>query len=135
MGKYDVYIEYWKQHIHDDDHQSEETLRRLRGLAEKCSKVLVEKFGATKVYLIGSLAREVGVHEDSDIDLVVEGLRPESYFSTLAYLHREILRGVKMDLIPFEDAFDSVKREVKEEGILLYDSSNFLDDLIRATQK
>ncbi len=122
MGKYDVYIEYWKQHIHDDD-QSEEALRKLKGLAEKCARILVEKYGATKVYLIGSVAREMGVHEDSDIDLVVEGLRPGIYFSTLAFLHREILRGAKLDLIPIEDAFDSVKLEVKEEGILLYDST------------
>ena len=119
MGKYDVYIEYWKQHIHDDD-QSEETLRKLKGLAAKCARILVEKYGASKVYLIGSLAREMGVHEDSDIDLVVEGLRPEIYFSTLSYLDNEVLRGVKLDLIPLEDAFESVVRRVEREGKLLY---------------
>lgn len=120
MSKYDTYIEYWKQHIDDDD-QDVETLNKLKKLAEKCAKILVEKYGAKKVHLIGSVAREMGVHRDSDIDLVVEGLPPEFYFKAWAELDHEVLNGIKIDLIPFEDAYDSVKRELKEEGILLYD--------------
>ncbi|MFQ5824583.1 MAG: nucleotidyltransferase family protein [bacterium] len=90
MGKYDPYIEYWKQHIHEDE-QSEETLRKLKKLVKKCAKILVEKYGAKKVYLIGSVAREMGVHEDSDIDLVVEGLANEHYLKAFGELCFDVL--------------------------------------------
>lgn len=119
MGQYDNYIDYWKQHIHDND-QSEETLRELKRLAKKCAKILVEKYGAKRVYLIGSVAREMGVHEDSDIDLVVEGLANEHYLKAFGELCFDVLNGVELNLIPLEDAFETIKQELREEGVYLY---------------
>lgn len=119
MSKYDTYIEYWKQHI-DDNEQDVETLSKLKKLAKECAKILVEKYGAKKVFLIGSVAREMGVHEDSDIDLVAEGLPPELYFKALVILDWEVLRGTEINLIPYEDAYKSMLSRVDREGKLLY---------------
>ncbi len=60
------------------------------------------------------------MHEDSDIDLVVEGLPNEKYIKALVYLDHEVLRGIDIHLIPYEEAFDSVKHELEDEGKLLY---------------
>ncbi len=76
----------------------------------KCARILYEKYGVSRVYLIGSLATPEDFHERSDIDLVVEGLTPRLYFKALAELWRELPAGLELDLIPFED-IDSEFRE------------------------
>ncbi|MCL5987099.1 MAG: nucleotidyltransferase domain-containing protein [Actinobacteria bacterium] len=58
---------------------------KLRKVAERCALILKDKYKVKKVYLIGSLAKGF-VHERSDIDLVVEDLRPELYLKALTEL-------------------------------------------------
>jgi hypothetical protein len=57
---------------------------------------------------------------DPDIDLVVEGLPAEQYIKALTELYDILPPGVELNLIPFEDAFDSLKRKAVAEGQLLY---------------
>jgi predicted nucleotidyltransferase len=59
-------------------------------------------------------------HDRSDIDLVVEGLPAEQYIKALTELYEILPPGVELNLIPFEDAFDSMKRKAVVEGQLLY---------------
>ena len=54
--------------------------------AAACSSVLKERFGASKVYLFGSVAGHSPWHSRSDIDLAVEGLAPEKYVPALSAL-------------------------------------------------
>lgn len=46
-----------------------------RSAARQCARILIEQYGAQRVWLFGSLARRRFVHPRSDIDLAVEGLR------------------------------------------------------------
>jgi len=88
-------------------------------LAYKCADILKKKYKVKRVFLIGSLAYGV-VHERSDIDIVVEGLAPELYIDALVELNDILERKVELNLIPFEDAFESLKEKTLREGKLIY---------------
>ena len=93
--------------------------QELITLARECAQVLKEKYQAKRVFLIGSLVKG-HFHDRSDIDLVVEGLRPEVYIKALTDLYDHLPAGVELNLIPFEDAFESLKERTVMEGELLY---------------
>lgn len=88
-------------------------------MARKCTSVLQKKYNVKKVYIIGSLAKGI-LHDRSDIDLVVEGLPPKLYVKALTDLYDVLLPGIELNLIPFEDAFDSLKEKTVKEGQLIY---------------
>jgi len=90
----------------------------LRKLALKCTEVLKNNYKVRKVFLIGSLARGY-VHHGSDIDLVVEGLEPHLYMKALTELYDILQPGVELNLIPFEDAFESLRKKALQEGEIL----------------
>lgn len=92
---------------------------KLQELAERCANLLKDKYKVKRVFLIGSLVKGV-IHEKSDIDLVVEGLSLGSYMKALTELWDLLPRGVELNLIPFEDAFDSLKDKTIKEGELVY---------------
>jgi predicted nucleotidyltransferase len=94
--------------------------KKLQKLAKKCAEVLKDKYKVKKVSLIGSLV-EGFVHERSDIDLVVEGLPPDLYMKVLTELWDILPAGVELNLIPFEDAFESLKEKVVKKGELVYE--------------
>lgn len=87
--------------------------------ARECSSFLNRKYKVKKVYIIGSLVKGI-FHDRSDIDLAVEGLPAEQYIKALTELYDILPPGVELNLIPFEDAFDSLKRKTVVEGQLLY---------------
>jgi predicted nucleotidyltransferase len=60
------------------------------------------------------------VHEKSDIDLVVEGLEPSLYIKALTDLWDNLPAGVELNLISFEDAFESLKEKAINEGEYIY---------------
>lgn len=92
---------------------------KLREIAEKCMYILKDKYKVKRVYLIGSLVKGF-VHERSDIDLVVEGLSPELYMKALTELWDILPAGVELNLVPFEDAFESLQEKTIKEGQLIY---------------
>jgi len=92
----------------------------LRILARKCSELLKDKYQVRRVFLIGSLAKGT-VHERSDIDLVVEGLPSDFYMKALTELWDLLPAGVELNLIPFEDAFTSLKEKTIREGEVIYE--------------
>ena len=94
-------------------------IEELREIAEKCVWILKNKYKVKKVFLIGSL-EEGYIHERSDIDLVVEGLSPDLYIKSLTELWDVLPSGLELNLIPFEDAFESLKEKTLKEGELLY---------------
>jgi predicted nucleotidyltransferase len=87
--------------------------------ARECTSFLERKYNVKRVYVIGSLVKGK-FHDRSDIDLVVEGLSPRLYIDALTDLYDLLLPGMELNLIPFEDAFDSLKRRTVREGKVLY---------------
>jgi predicted nucleotidyltransferase len=91
--------------------------QRARTVAESLARVLVEGYGATRVLLVGSLARgEFG--QGSDIDLAAAGVPPESFFAAGAELER-LAQGFKIDLVPLESANPFFLDQVAQDGIAL----------------
>jgi predicted nucleotidyltransferase len=89
------------------------------GIAEECAKLLKSKYGAEKVYLIGSLADGERYTEYSDIDLAVVGLSSFLYFKALADLMRRYFSLTKIDLIPFEDCSKEFQNKITNDGEIL----------------
>lgn len=77
---------------------------------------LLGEFGATRVWLFGSFA--VGpLHDGSDVDIAVEGLSSERYFSALAAVGQ--LVDLPIDLVRVEDSSPSLRARIVCEGVML----------------
>ena len=93
--------------------------QRLQKIAKKCAEILKDKYKIKKAILIGSLVRGI-IHEKSDIDLVVEGLKPALYIKALTDLWDILPVDVELNLIPFEDTFESLREKTLKEGVHIY---------------
>ncbi len=97
-------------------------------MAQMCARILVERYGARRVWLFGSLLPGHVLHRESDIDLAVEGLPSNQYFPALARLW-DVLADANcelpfaLDLVPLEDAQPSLVNFIHTEGKLLYEQS------------
>lgn len=69
--------------------------------------------GARRVVLFGSLLRQ-DLHEQSDLDLAVEGLSPRLLVEALAQIWLRTSVGV--DLVALESAPPSLRERVRAEG-------------------
>lgn len=85
--------------------------------AVKIAKILCKKFGATKVMLYGSLAKNKGSFDmASDIDLAVKGLG-DRYLKAYGYCLRQ--SEFDLDVKAYEDMPLHFKQKVDKEGRLL----------------
>ena len=91
----------------------------LREFAFKCAEVLINNYKVKRIFLIGSLVKGC-VHSKSDIDMVIEGLSPYLYIKALTELYEILIPGIELNLIPFEDAYESLKEKTIKEGELIY---------------
>lgn len=85
--------------------------------AKDIARELVERFGAVKVILFGSLARD-DFHHQSDIDLAVWGIHPFDYYRAVAFA-AGFSKTFEVDLVDAEDCPESLKSEIIKEGIEL----------------
>jgi len=91
--------------------------RKALADARAIAAYLRREYGA-EVYGIGSLfVAGRDFTERSDIDLVAKGLPAERFFSILVKL--DGMTPFKLDLVPFEDANEFMRKTVLEEGMLL----------------
>jgi uncharacterized protein len=87
--------------------------KRAMSAARKAAKLLKSEFGASEVILFGSLARRVGFHRWSDIDLAVRGAADYlKAMDTVLYLVPEF----KIDLVELETCPPAMRRGIEEEG-------------------
>jgi len=117
----DTYIIGWDKRLKTDKKHMEERRQKAYFAAQRCARLLYQKYGVDKVYLFGSLAKAETFHQKSDIDLAVEGLPSQFYFKALAEIWHELPSGMELDLIPLEDADAEFYKKVLEEGILLHE--------------
>lgn len=109
------YLEAYRRHIREARVSARQRAEQAREAALGCAQKLVEEFGATRVYLFGSLA-EGRFRLASDIDLAVEGLAPEKFFKASAAISR-FAGDFDVDLIPFETY--KYQAEILEKGQVL----------------
>jgi uncharacterized protein len=95
-----------------------EERERLLDQVRELATILKERFGAKRVVLFGSMAQEDWFSPDSDIDLAVEGLRPEHYWKAWEALEEEI-RDRPVDLIAIESASEPLRKSIDRYGVEL----------------
>nr|HID14120.1 nucleotidyltransferase domain-containing protein [Anaerolineae bacterium] len=98
-------------------HTAEERRKRALEVAEACTQLLKQRFGARRVLLFGSLAGEGEWHERSDIDLAVEGLTPADFFPAYSACRDLLPRDLDLDLdlVPLEDAYPEMRARILGE--------------------
>jgi predicted nucleotidyltransferase len=96
---------------------SEIGLRRQQALqaAEACISLLKSRFGAKRVILFGSLAGQGVWHNQSDIDLAVEGLAPADFFTAYSACSNLLPRDLELDLVPLEDVYPELRARILGE--------------------
>ena len=92
----------------------DDLLKRARAAAA----TLRTSYGAKRVILFGSLAREAWFSVDSDVDLAVEGLTGDSYYRAWRAIE-EIIGDRAVDLIEVESASDSLRSAIERGGVVL----------------
>jgi len=119
--RYDLseYITGWRARLAREERERQARIRDLRRAAQMCARRLVQDFGATRVYLFGSLCHEELAHERSDVDLAVEGLDGSLYFAALRDLWDLLPAGAELDLVMLERAWPGLAERVRREGVLL----------------
>lgn len=97
-----------------DTSQRDSIMHEVRIAAER----IKSKLGAKRVLLIGSLAHGLWWEEESDVDLVVEGLSGSDYWEAWA-IAEEMITGRQIEVIDLESATPSLRRRIETEGIRL----------------
>ncbi len=95
--------------------ESRRQLALQRG--RELSTMLRDRFAAKKVVLFGSVLSSERFKENSDIDLAVEGIEPENYFSALADCQTG---DFPVDLIEIATATRLMKERIAR-GMVLYE--------------
>jgi predicted nucleotidyltransferase len=119
------YRRAWQRRWREAAKRRRERASRARAAAEACTRFLAETYHVHRVYLFGSLAGWRAWHDQSDIDLAVEGLPPgRAYIQALSHLWPLLPPGIELDLVPLEDARPELAERIQREGVLLYDGTS-----------
>ncbi|NJN20735.1 MAG: nucleotidyltransferase domain-containing protein [Leptolyngbya sp. RL_3_1] len=81
-------------------------------IAEQCTQLLQQGFGATEVIVFGSLRGDTPWHNDSDLDLAVRGLPPETLLKAYQQLETLVPSWLPFDLVALEQAGDRIRDRI-----------------------
>lgn len=87
-------------------------------LAKEAAKLLKEKFGAQRVVVFGSITQKELYHLNSDLDIAVWGLDEKFFHRAVAKL-LELDPAQRIDLVRIENARDSLRSVIDQEGVLI----------------
>lgn len=118
---YGPYIEAWRRRYAEAAEERRRAVRAARAAAARCADILVERYGARRVRLYGSLVREERFDPGrSDIDLAVEGLGGNLFRAVVDLL--DAARPWAVDLKELEAASPELAEVVDAEGEVLRDA-------------
>ena len=98
------------------DAHAEARADTLRAKLPQVASMLRDEYGATGVWLFGSLAGGKP-HMGSDVDLATQGLDHDRYFCALSVVDQ--LLGANVDLVQLERAPKGLVDRVHAEGVVL----------------
>lgn len=113
------HIQYWRERQAKQKAQNQRMVMQARSQLVDIVNVLVDKFKVTKVIVFGSLVKDKFTAE-SDIDIAVEGIRKQDFFTALSEVNRQTNRWV--DLKPIEDLEPHFRQRVFETGECIYEA-------------
>ena len=115
MGEYDAYVAAYRRRWAADRAAAIERAAMLRGVSARLGEVC-RSYGATRVILFGSAARGA-TRPDGDLDIAVEGVAPEAFFSLYGALLTQ--SPVPIDLVDLDDCPTALRATVTREGVPL----------------
>lgn len=117
----DAYIAHFKKREKEKAEQRKKAAQQALKEVKKKVPALTGDFPEIKkIMLFGSLA-EGRFGRSSDIDLYIEGLKPENYYKALHKL--EDLLGKEVELYTDTDSKDFIEK-IKTRGIVLYENQS-----------
>lgn len=104
---------------HQAQRQQHHLKRQQQGwqVAQQSAQILEQEFGASQVKLFGSMLDLQRIHEESDVDLAVEGLADDRYLEALARLLD--LSPLSVDLVQIEHAPPKIQAAINQHGVKL----------------
>ena len=96
---------------------SEERRERAVREAQNIADFLKRSYNARVIGIGSAFNSERTFRDDSDIDLVVEGIPADQFFSASA--RAADLTSFSLDLIPLESSTAALREAVEEEGVSL----------------
>jgi predicted nucleotidyltransferase len=96
----------------------EQRRNRAWQVAHRATRLLKERFGATRVVLFGSLARQEGFSLWSDVDLAAWGLRPDETFRAVVALI-ELDPEIEINLVDMAVCRPDLRAVIEQEGVEL----------------
>jgi predicted nucleotidyltransferase len=118
MGEFDSYIHAWQERWRRERRANSAAGRSARAIARRVARLLVQRYGARRVVLCGSLARG-DFRRGSDIDLAVEGVPAARFFQASAAAARAA-GEFEIDVAPIESATQRYREGLSREGIVLH---------------
>ena len=113
----EVYVRAWREAQEAERRRLSERARRGREVAAGLANLLVKEYGASEVWLFGSLVRSRGFHRRSDIDLAASHLPKREFFRILSRLNNA--SDFAVDLVDLDSCPAWLGRAIRKEGILL----------------
>jgi predicted nucleotidyltransferase len=110
------YKKYWEEKASEHEMLKEELRKDALLAAGRLKDILIREFAVKKVVLFGSVLEKGCFQEDSEIDIAVEGLQKDMYFTALARLMSESIFDV--DLKPLEDVRSLLKQRITKGKVL-----------------
>ncbi len=93
-------------------------IKALANRAQQFGQQIKKEFGAKRVLLFGSLARQSDFQPDSDIDLAVEGLHGSQYWEVWR-IAEEYFPLYEVEVVEIETTSQSMKQMIEKHGIEL----------------
>lgn len=91
-------------------------IKQLLDRTRKLGQRVKEDFGAKRVLLFGSLARQADFQPDSDIDLAVEGLHGSQYWEVWR-VAEEYFPERQVEVVEIETASQTMRQMIEKYGI------------------
>ena len=111
------YLEIWRNRFETQKVKSLALANSARVDLPKAIENL-RHYGAKRILLYGSLCRAGQFQQNSDIDLVVEGIPPHHFIRAASDLMMTM--DWPIDLKPFEDLDDLFREKIIKKGDLIY---------------
>jgi predicted nucleotidyltransferase len=104
--------------------------QEARDLAMRCATVLRQRFGAKCVFPFGSAVGDGTWHSGSDLDLAVEGITPEQFYTAWAALREILPPGLEVDLVDLAHASEALRARILGEKPMSEEPLRALKELI-----
>jgi predicted nucleotidyltransferase len=116
------YKKYWEEETRRSKVEKEKLRQDALKTVERLKDILIRDFSVKKIVIFGSVLQKGDFDESSDIDIAVEGLPRNAFFTALARFIME--SPFEVDLKPIEDISDLLRKRISQ-GKVLYEKRNY----------